>query len=202
MLNSLKGPLAQSVLGLGAWGPFLIALLDSAFIPLAQSVDLLILVQAASAPDTAYVPALPAVIGSTLGSFILYTLARQGGRWLLGKKLSGPRAERTHRRIETYGAGALILPTMLPLPLPVRPLVIAAGVFRMKPGRFLAAIAPARTVRYVGLAFAAAHFGESVPTFLQQYALELAVMLAVLGVVAFAVHRGRTPRRLGTTFSR
>ena len=71
MLNSLKGPLAQSVLGLGPWGPFLIALLDSAVIPLAQSVDLLILVQAASAPDTAYVTAFPAVIGSTLGSFIL-----------------------------------------------------------------------------------------------------------------------------------
>lgn len=195
MLNSMNSPVVKSVLALGIWGPFFIALLDSAFVPLAQSVDLLVLAQAALAPGTAYVAALLAVIGSTLGSFILYTMSQRGGRWLLGKKLSGPQFEKMRRQIETYGALALILPTMLPLPLPMRPLVIAAGVFRMKPVRFLASIALARTVRYFGLAFASVHFGEAALTLLQQHALEAAVVLAALGVFSFVLYRGRTRPR-------
>ena len=192
MLNSMKNPVVQSVLALGVWGPFFVALLDSAFIPLGQSVDLLILAQGALAPGTAYVAALLAVIGSTLGSFLLYTMSQRGGRWLLGKKLSGSQFEKMRRQIETYGAYTLILPTMLPLPLPMRPLVIAAGIFRMKPERFLASIALARTVRYFGLAFASVHFGKAALTFLQQHALEVVVVLAALGVFSFVLHRGRT----------
>ena len=195
MLNSVKNPVVQSVLALGIWGPFLIALLDSAFIPLAQSVDLLILAQGALSPGTAYVAAFLAVVGSTLGSFLLYTMSQRGGRRLLGKKLSGPQFEKMRRQIETYGALALILPTMLPLPLPMRPLVIAAGVFRMKPERFLASIFVARTVRYVGLAFASVHLGESALIFLEQHALETAVVLAALGVFSFVLHRGRTRKQ-------
>ena len=80
MLNSMKSPVVQSVLALGIWGPFFIALLDSAFVPLAQSVDLLILAQATMAPGTAYLAALLAVIGSTLGSFLLYTMSQRGSR--------------------------------------------------------------------------------------------------------------------------
>ncbi len=192
MLNSMKSPVVQSVLALGIWGPFFIALLDSAFVPLAQSVDLLILAQATMAPGTAYLAALLAVIGSTLGSFLLYTMSQRGSRWLLGKRLSGGQFEKMRLQIETHGALALILPTMLPLPLPMRPLVIAAGVFRMRPERFLASIALARTVRYFGLAFASVHFGEAALTFLQQHALEAVAILAALGVFSFVLHRGRT----------
>ena len=42
MLNKPPSSLLASLLVLGPWTPFVVALLDSAFVPLAQSVDVLI----------------------------------------------------------------------------------------------------------------------------------------------------------------
>ena len=63
--------LVQSVSTLGPWGIFLVSLADSAFIPLPQGVDALLIAQSIAAPSTAYVSAALAVVGSLTGSLIL-----------------------------------------------------------------------------------------------------------------------------------
>ena len=112
IVNRLGNWLAGSVATLGPWGLFLVALGDSAFIPLPQGVDFLLITQAIAAPSTAYFAAALAVSGSLLGSWILYSIARRGGEIVLRKKASTGGVENIRRQIDRYGALVLILPTM------------------------------------------------------------------------------------------
>ncbi len=177
---------------LGPWGIFLVALGDSAFVPLPQGVDALLITQAIAAPSTAYLAAGLAVAGSLLGSLILYGVARRGGRLMLEKKASSTGIAKMQHQIEKYGALVLLLPTMIPLPLPMKLFVIAAGVFQMKVSRFIAVIVVARCVRYFGEAFVALRYGEQTTMFLKENTL-LAVGLALALVAAFyLVHRWST----------
>lgn len=87
----------------------------------------------------------------------------------------------------------LLLPTALPLPLPMRPLVIAAGLFRMNLGRFIGVIAFARGVRYLGIAFLTVHYGESGLAFLEQHALT-GLLVAAASAAVFIISRRTFPR--------
>jgi len=186
--------LAESGAALGPWGLFLIALGDSAFVPLPQGVDALLIAQSIAAPSTAYLAAALAVVGSVAGSYILYSLARRGGEKMLQKKASAAGAERLRKNVEQYGALALIPPTMIPLPLPMKLFVIAAGVFQMPLPQFLVAITFARCVRWFGEAFIAVRYGDRTTEFLKENAL--AGIAIGLGLVAlfFVVRRWSTRR--------
>src|SRR3546814_16497093 len=56
----------------GPWGLLLVSLGDSAFVPLPQGVDALLITQVIAAPSTAWLAASMAVFGSVAGSLILY----------------------------------------------------------------------------------------------------------------------------------
>jgi membrane protein YqaA with SNARE-associated domain len=170
-VNDFRGLLAAALLSLGPWAPFAISLLDSAFVPLAHSVDLLIAVVAAASPERAYLAAAMSVAGSTLGSLILYEISRRGGRVVLEKHFAPKTIERIRGRMERYGALMLALPTMIPGPLPMRPMVIAAGVFRMRRLRFVAVLAAARAIRFFAIAIAAVHYGEPAAQYLNGYGM-------------------------------
>lgn len=187
MISSARSSMLSTLMLLGPWTPFVVALFDSAFVPLAQSVDLLIVVQATVSPASAYLGAALAVVGSTLGSLILYEIARRGGRMAVEKRVPAAKLETIRQQIGKYGALALALPTMLPLPLPMRPLVIGAGVFRMPISRFVVVIAGARAVRYLGIAFLALHYGESALSFLKQYGLVALACALGVGAVVFLI---------------
>ena len=174
----------------GPWSTLLVAFLDSAFIPLAQSVDVLIIAQAATVPSAAYLTAMGGVVGSTLGSLVLYSIARGGGRRWLKRAEKSPRFDRWRQRLQSHGVLALVPPTMLPIPLPMRPLVVAAGVFRVKRGRFVAAIALARSVRYLGLAFLTTRFGDQTWMLLHKYGFWI-VSVLIAGTVVFVAMRRR-----------
>ena len=142
-------------MALGPFGVFLISLLDSVAVPMPQGVDALIIAQAIAAPETAYWGAALAVAGSALGSLILFYMARRAGQAMLEKKASQTGIDKMHRQIDKFGALVLLIPTMVPLPLPMKLFVIAGGVFQMKVGQFLVVVVFARCVRYFGEAFVA-----------------------------------------------
>ncbi len=160
--------LAGSVATLGPWGLFLVALGDSAFIPLPQGVDALLIAQAIAAPATAWLAAAAAVIGSLIGSLALYYIAFRGGRAMLAKRVSAKGMLRLEQLTRDYGAVVLIPPMMLPLPLPTKIFVIASGVFQMRLSQFIAATVFGRAVRYFGEAAVALKYREQTTTFLKQ----------------------------------
>ena len=132
---------------LGPWGVFFVAFADSALIPMPQGVDALLVAQAIATPDITYLAAALAVVGSVLGSLVLYVIARRGGRLMLEKKVSSKGVAHMREQIEKWDALVLLFPTMLPLPLPMKLFVIAAGVFQMQVWRFVAVLVFARMVR-------------------------------------------------------
>ena len=185
---------ARWAIALGPWGIFLVSLSDSAFIPMPQGVDALLIAHAVTAPNTAYLAAALAVLGSLLGSLILYFLARRGGQVMLEKKASKSGVEKMRRQVEEYGAMVLFLPTAVPLPLPMKLFVIAAGVFQMRLASFCAVLVVARSIRYFGEAYIGVRYGEQATAFLKDNAL-LGLGIAV-GIIAifYAVHRWSTGR--------
>ena len=193
-MNRLQQWLAGAAAGLGPWGIFLVALSDSAFIPMPQGVDALLIAQAIASPSSAYLAAGLAVVGSIIGSLILYSIARRGGRMLLEKKASSGGVARMQRLIEKYDALVLLLPAMIPLPLPMKLFVIAAGVFQMKIARFVAVIAFARVVRYFGEVFLALRYGEQTTAFLKENTLLGAGIAVAIIAAFFVVHRWSTRR--------
>ncbi len=184
--------LVQSVSTLGPWGIFVVSLADSAFIPLPQGVDALLIAQAIAAPGTAYFAAALAVVGSLIGSLILYYLAYKGGRVMLAKKVSPAGMAKLERQTQEWGALVLIPPMMLPLPLPTKILVIAAGVFQLSLWRFVAATVFGRTVRFFGEAALALRYGDETTTFLKQNALAAIAMAVVLVALFYIVNRWST----------
>src|SRR5262245_30048597 len=84
--------LQAALIGFGALGVFAVALMDAAFIPLPGGPDMVVMALAhhnhAMAP--AYVAA--AIAGSTVGSLLLYFIARKGGEAAL-RKFSPQRSE-------------------------------------------------------------------------------------------------------------
>ncbi len=89
-----------------AWGPqglFLLAILDSAGLPVVGGVDLLLVNVATSSPEKAYLAAACALAGSLIGSSILFAIARKGGDLMLSRQLATPRGARMHRWFERYG---------------------------------------------------------------------------------------------------
>ncbi len=168
----------------GPWGAFLIAFGDSAFVPLPQGVDALLIAHAIASPSTAYLAAACAVAGSLLGSLILYSMARKAGRAMLGKKMSEEAMAKMERRMSEYGSLAVIPPMAIPLPLPTKIFVMAAGVFQMNVLQFAAATLFGRSLRYFGEAALALRFGDETAQVLKDNAL-LAVALAAAVVASF-----------------
>lgn len=186
--------LVQSVATLGPWGIFMVALADSALIPLPQGVDALLIAQAIAAPSTAYLAAALAVAGSLLGSLILYFIAYKGGRAMLAKYVSPEGMAKLERQTQQLGALVLIPPMMLPLPLPTKIFVIAAGVFQMSVWRFVAATLFGRSVRFFGEAALALRYGSETTTFLKQNAPTAIGIVAVLVVVFYLINRWSSRR--------
>ena len=184
--------LVQSVSTLGPWGIFLVSLADSAFIPLPQGVDALLIAQSIAAPSTAYPAAALAVLGSLLGSLVLYYLAYKGGRVMLAKRVSPEGMAKLERQTQDFGALVLIPPMMLPLPLPTKIFVIAAGVFQMSLWRFVAATIFGRTIRFFGEATLALRYGPETTTFLKQNAVFAIGIAVVLVGLFFLVNRWST----------
>lgn len=180
-----------------SWGPFgafLIAFGDSAFVPLPQGVDALLITQALASPEKALLAAALAVLGSVLGSLILYGIARKAGRLALESRVSEKGIAKLEEQTRRYGPLGVVVPMMVPLPLPTKIFVIAAGVFQMKIWHFLAATAFGRAVRYGGEVWLALEYGERATAVIKRNAPMAGIAAVVLIALFFLVHRWSTQR--------
>ena len=169
---------------LAAYGPlgmFFIAIVDTAFLPTAQAVDLLVVVQAAAAPHIAPALLVCVVAGSVTGAMILWSIARRGGAWAMRKSVSEAKLERIRERIRRYDAAALILPAFLPIPLsPMKVFVFAAGALGISPVRTALAFGFGRVLRYGLLIALGVWFGDDAwPLIRDNAGLAIAIVLAL-----------------------
>ena len=179
--------LQAALIGLGALGVFAIALLDAAFIPLPGGPDVVVMALAhhnhAMAP--AYVAA--AIAGSTIGSLLLYFIARKSGEAAL-RKFSPQKRARVEDLINRYDIWALIVGAVLPPPFPFKLLMLSAGAFRMRLWRFIVAMVIGRGVRFTLEGWLAVSYGEQAADILKQHYPKIGLGIAAAIVIIFLLN--------------
>lgn len=150
---------------LGGLGLIPLGLLDSSLIPLPGSMDLVTIILSSRQGDWWPYYAFMATVGSVVGGFVTYRLARKGGKETLERKLPRARADRIYKIFEKWGFSAIAISALLPPPLPMVPFLLVAGAMQYPVRKFLAALTLGRAVRYTVLAYLSAVYGQYVITF-------------------------------------
>ena len=190
--------LRRWIFHLGGLGFIPLGLLDSSVLPLPGSMDVLTIVLSARHGELWSYYALMATIGSLVGGYVTYRLARKGGKETLARKFPRRKLEKVYKMFGRWGFGAIAIPALLPPPVPMVPFVLAAGAMQYSVGKFLAALALGRTVRYSILAYLAARYGRQMLALFSRVGhpiLIAAIVLLAATVVVFAVILGRKRKK-------
>jgi membrane protein YqaA with SNARE-associated domain len=171
---------------LGGLGFIPLGLLDSSVIPLPGSMDVLTIILSARKQELWLYYALMATIGSVMGGYVTYRLARKGGKETLERKFPARTLEKVYGIFERWGFGAIAIAALLPPPAPLVPFLFAAGAMQYSVGKFLVALTVGRIVRYSLLAFLAAHYGRQMLTRVMSQ-LGHPVLIAVIWLIAATI---------------
>jgi membrane protein DedA with SNARE-associated domain len=180
---------------LGGIGLFVIALLDSSFLSFPQVNDLLIIVLSTKYPERMPYYAGMTTIGSLIGCFLLYGVARRGGEVFLRKRLKGRYVDRAIKLYQRHGLLAVVVPALLPPPVPFKVFVLLAGAAAVSPIRFAIAVGIGRGIRYFGQGYLAVLYGEQAADFMREHGAAIGIGLAVtavaIGAAVFFLRRRR-----------
>ncbi len=199
--SQLEARLKALLSTLISWGPvglFLLAIVDSGGLPLPGGIDALVVLLAVANPATAYWSALAAVLGSLIGNYILYAIARKGGRAYLDARATSRRALKVREWFRRYGLLTVFIPTLLPIPLPMKIFVLSAGALGVGPAAFIGVVAIGRLLRYAGLAYLGAQLGVHSMRYLKEHAWHLSGFAVALFVVLYLMVRAVERRRLSS----
>jgi len=184
--------LSEYLITYGAFGLFVVAVLDSTFVPLPSSVDALMLLLSATNPSWMLLYALMATTGSALGCLILYLISRRAGARALNR-FSEAKQNRVKNWIERYDMFAVLVATLLPPPFPFKLFVITAGVFRFSLVRFMLAILVGRGFRFLLEGYFAVRYGAQAKEILSKYYPWIGLGL-VVAIVIFVLLRQKLKR--------
>ncbi len=197
MWHTLSSAIQAWATGLGGFGLFVLAALDSSFLSFPQINDFLIIVLSTKYPARMPYYASMTTLGSLLGCFALYAVTRRGGETFLRKRFSGARVDRGLALYQRHGLLAVIVPALLPPPVPLKLFVLLAGAGRVSPWKFGAAILIARSIRYFGQGYLAVRYGARAATLVAEngriVAFSLAVIALVISAIYYLARRRRAP---------
>jgi membrane protein YqaA with SNARE-associated domain len=174
----------------GAPGLFLVAFLDSSFLPLPGITDLLLVVTVTSRPEWVGWYVVATTLGSVAGCLVMHVLGRKGGEALVRKRFAGPRVERARASLQKHGVITVVIASLLPPPSPFKLFLLLAGAVGIGAGRFATAIAIGRGARYLILGLLAVRYGATAMIYVHDHGT--AASLCAVGVVAagFGVYLG------------
>jgi membrane protein YqaA with SNARE-associated domain len=181
-MRGLVGRIRALALALGGPGLFLVAFLDSSFLPLPGITDVLLVVTVARHPSAMLYYVAMTVAGSVVGCLALHYLGRKGGEALVRRKFTGEKIERAMATLQRNGVIAVLVPCLLPPPSPFKIFILLAGVVGISATRLVIAIALGRGVRYLALGFLAVTYGERAMAYMA--ANGTTVSLAAVGLLA------------------
>jgi membrane protein YqaA with SNARE-associated domain len=167
-------------------------------VPLVGGVDALVVVVAAANHSVAWAAAGAAVMGSLVGSLVLFYIARKGGEAYLARYTSKGRGARFKSWFERYGLVTVFVPAAVPIPMPMKVFVLSAGAMEVSPVSFALVLLAARIPRYFIIAWLGTRLGPQTLPFLKAHIGALVLIAVALCLVLFAiirvVDRNRTPR--------
>ena len=172
------------------------AILDSAGIPVVGGVDALLIWVSVTSPGTAYLAAATAVIGSLIGSLVLFFLARKGGEAYLARYTSSRRGAKLKSWFLEYGLLTVFVPSVSFVPMPLKVFVISAGALGVNPLLFALVLTVARVIRYFFLAWLGLRLGDQALPYLKQHiwmfvALAIGLFASLYFLIAYLDKRRR-----------
>jgi membrane protein DedA with SNARE-associated domain len=178
LLNHIR----LALVAFGPAGVLALTFLDSTGVPVSAGVDALIIYLAVQSPHSAWLSAILAVAGSTVGNLVLFFAARRGGRRFLERAAPTGRVQKFRAWFERYGLVTVFVPALIPFPMPLKLFVISAGVLRTRVPAFLGVILLARILRYGGDVWLGVALGNQSLGFLEHHVWQFALG----GVALFA----------------
>jgi membrane protein YqaA with SNARE-associated domain len=180
-MGRFLGRVQSIALALGAPGLFLVTFLDSSFLSLPEATDLLLIWMVVQHKSRMVLYAATAVAGSVAGCLALYFVGRKGGDALVRSRFNSASVDKALGTIQRYGVLAVLIPCLLPPPAPFKIFILLAGVAGISVGRFAAAIAIGRTLRYFAEGLLAVRYGDQAIEYVHTNGRT--VSLALVGVI-------------------
>lgn len=167
MLNLLlqnAAPRARTIFSvfrhLGAFGLFFLTILDSSPVPTFGGPDILLAILVSTRRDPWYEYAAVATVGSAIGAFITFRLARKAGQAYLESKFGQAKVSAFLAVFKHWGTGTLVASTAIPFPFPTSLVFAAAGASDYHLGKYLAVVAVSRGARYTLIGILADLYGR------------------------------------------
>ncbi len=169
---------------LGGPGLFVAGFLDSSFLSLPEINDVLVLVMVTQHKEGLLYYVAMATLGSLAGCLAIYGLAYKGGEAFVRRRFGSGRVERGLETVRRYGLLALLVPSMLPPPAPFKIFVILAGVVRIRPVSFVAAIGIGRGLRYLVEGLLAVWYGDMALHYIDEHGKTAALIASLIVLVS------------------
>jgi membrane protein YqaA with SNARE-associated domain len=175
-------------LAFGSPGLFVVAFLDSSFLPLPGITDLLLILVVTREPDRMLLAATAATLGSVFGCLAMHYVGKKGGDVLVRKRFAGERIERATATLRRYGVMAVLIPSLLPPPAPFKIFILLSGVIGIPASRLALAIAIGRAVRYAVIGVLAVSYGARAQTYLAERGARVSLAAVAALIVGFSVY--------------
>lgn len=176
--------IVQALVEFGPVGLLVLSFIDSVGVPVATGLDALLILIAVKTPQSAYLGAIACFTGSLGGNYLLFRIARSGGRRYLEKSGNPERVRRFRLWFERYGLVTVFIPALLPIPLPLKLFVVSAGALQTGVRPFLLTVMLARFLRFFGDAWLGIHLGEGSGSYLKAHSWHFVgfALLLLLGL--------------------
>ena len=185
MLKSLSVKVGQVLILYGGWGLFAMSFLDSSLIPFPVVNDLALMVMASKRPAWWPLYALASTLGSVSGAYLLYGIARGGGKFFWRKTKPHAIAHAQHW-LERHDFVAILVASILPPPAPLKAFILTAGLLRVNALHFGLALLVGRGLRFAADAWLGARYGIRAEDYLR-HNLGWASLAAVITIVGLAL---------------
>jgi membrane protein YqaA with SNARE-associated domain len=187
---------------LGAFGIFIVAIIDSSSIPM--PLDAMVAEYVVRNHAGFLIYCVTAAFGTAVGSLLPYYLGRAGGELFLLKRINRARYEQLRDRFEKQEFFAIMVPAMMPPPFPVKIFELAAGVFEMKPLWFFSALMLGKFIRFVVVSLIIMVYGPAIFHTMMRTVHHQGLMMVGVGIVVVLilvyVVRKVFDRRRGASF--
>lgn len=180
----LKKSLLLIVQRLGGPGLIGLGLIDNSVIPIPGGMDAATILLAATHHDPWWYYAIMSTIGALIGGYLTFRLGVKGGEETLQKKMSKRRADQVSRIFRRFGFWSILVTAITPPPMPIVPVLVAAGALKYPRGKFLLALAVGRGIRYTAVAYLGHIYGSGILRWFGKYYRPLLYSLIGLAVAA------------------
>jgi len=141
--------LLHLLVSFGLAGLFLVAMVDSSFVPLPipGMTDIMLVLYAAQHSNPWLLIAI-ATTGSALGGLFSHKVGQSGGMAFIEKRIPKRIFKKVTTWMESHAILAVALPAILPPPMPLSPFVLAAGALNMSRKKFMITFTSSRFARH------------------------------------------------------